>query len=191
MTVQGRGYGLAIAGALACLVLVAGRAEAGIFVCINDAQLEGDSQVEHFEGCIEALSAGESIAVPAQEPSGGQNRERGRPELGDYTIVKQLGHSSPGWRIKAVLGQEIATVSIWFTDMVDGAQREVFRTDLEGSFVTSVSMAADATNGTGVPVEVIMLDFAQITWTLFQYNPDGSSAGQATGTYDKETMSGS
>lgn len=185
MTMQGRLYGFATAAAFACLVLGAGQAQAdGIFVCSDE--FPGESQVPGFVGCIEALSAGENISRSVAGV--GPDREGGAVSLGPYTLVMKLGPASPAWRIAALSGKAAKDlITISFTETVELAEREIFRADLTGVIVASVSLAADSTNGGGTPVEVVTLDFIEITWTLFLFGDDGSPLGMIDHTYNRAT----
>ena len=172
----------ALVAAAACLALVSSRAEARIFVCTE--QLAGGVQVERFEGCMEATSAGESLFVAFESGTGG-GAGAGIPRFGPYTIVKRLDVTSPLWRLFAADGTHLPEISIHFTRITEGGEREFFKTRLDDTLISSVSMAFDSDGGGAmVPVEVITLVFSRIEWTVQLFNPDGSAAGESTKGWD-------
>ena len=128
--------------------------------------IPGESNDDKHKNEIDVLSFSFGIS---------RHKERGRPNIADFTIVKRVDTASPLLFAAACQGDPLKGAS--FTSRKAGkGQQEYLIITMQEVIVTSVEPSG-APGTESLPMESLRLDFRSMEMEVFRQNPDGSLGG--------------
>jgi type VI secretion system Hcp family effector len=161
-------------------------AHAGGFVKFDF--IEGESEVEGYEGWSEFISVVQKIA-PSEVTRGVVTQAGAIPEFQQLSIIKPLDKASVEIAELALKGKTIDPVQIEWTRNINGTEKPYYKYKLQYANVTEYTSKGfgdtDLESATDDPVkEQIVLDFEKITVTYVQYDDEGNESGKVEYTWE-------
>ena len=143
----------------------------------------GTSTVRGFEGQIELLTWAWGVDSTASLGSGGGGGA-GKPVPRDLVVAADSGIHSPVLLTGTNTGQHLETALL--SCVRSGRRPFTFMTlRFDDLVLKSYAVTPDPTGA--VPIDVVHLEFAKITFSVVPQNPDGSLGTPITSTFDYET----
>jgi len=146
----------------------------------------GESQANGYENQIEVLSFSHGIHQPtSMSASTAGGAATGRSEHSDFSFVKQLDKASPILALKCSDGSHIKEAVL--TLVRAGGDQVPFMEYKMESVLISGFRPGGSSQGDGLPMEELSLNYGKIAWTYtLQKRADGSPGGKTAASWNLE-----
>jgi type VI secretion system secreted protein Hcp len=145
--------------------------------------IPGSSAVKGFEGQIELITWAWGVDASGSVGGGGGGGA-GKATPRDVIALADSGIQSPALLLSTNTGRHVPSALI--SSVRNGKRPFTFMTlKFEELLVTSYAVTPDPTNA--LPLDLVHLDFAKVTFTVFPQNPDGSAGTPIVTSFDYRT----
>jgi len=146
--------------------------------------IPGSSTARGFEGQIELVTWAWGVDSTGSL-GGGSGGAVGRPTPRDVIALADSGIQSPALLLNTNNGRHVPSALI--TCLRGGRRPFTFMTlKFEDLLITSYAVTPDPTNA--LPLDLVHLEFAKVTFTVFPQNADGSAGTPVVTSFDYETQ---
>ena len=147
--------------------------------------VKGESQRKGHEGEIEIIS----FSFGAHNPSSigvGSGGGTGKVSLSSFNVMKKTDASSVGMFRASCLGQHFPTAELALYKSGGDKPLLYLKFAFEEVYVDSLQWSG-AEGGDNIPMENVSYSFGKVEIVYTQQNPDGTAAGDFTGSWDVRT----
>lgn len=127
---------------------------------------------------IDSFSFGVHQAATQSRGAGGG---AGKADFSDLSIVKKVDKASPILMLNCAIGAHIKKATL-YCRKAGGKQEEYYKIILEDLLVSSFQNSGS--DGSGVPMESVTMNYAKISFEYFPQNADGTMGGKVASGYD-------
>jgi type VI secretion system secreted protein Hcp len=135
--------------------------------------IPGDSMDKAHKGEINVLSFSWGVTTAGR---------RRRPQVEDFTVVKQVDSASP-LLLEAICEGQVIKSAVFSVEKVGDQSQAIFKFYFDDLMVTSLSPAGQS--GDQVPVESLSLNFRSVDYEVYSQNRDGSTGAVRKGSCDQ------
>ncbi len=155
------------------------------------ATIDGESTDEKHVNWIEVQSFHHGVSQPTSgAASDAGNRNSGRVDHDNFTVVKTLDKASPKLALACCKGEHIKEVIVELC-RAGGDKQKYMEYKLEDVTVQSVSPMASKNGDTSVPLETLTFAYGKITWTYTETDhKTGKAKGNVSSNWDLSANKG-